>query len=252
MRVRLLALLAAAVVPLSACHGHGHDSDATPGIQGSGTGTTRSYQAADFTAVELRGSDDVDVRTGAAFSVRAEGPSEELDKLKITRVGDTLRIGRIGHDGLSWDDFGHHDRQHVKIYVTLPRLAEASIAGSGDMTVDKVEGAKFAGTSAGSGNLVVGALAVDSADLSIAGSGDVTVKGSAKQLEIDIAGSGSVDGTGLTAQGAKVSIAGSGGARAEVTGPASVSVMGSGDVDLGSGAKCTTSKMGSGDVHCGS
>lgn len=251
MRIRYIALLAVASLPVAACSGRGHAEDSTPGIPGSGSGTSRTFQAADFTGVELRGSDDVDVRTGAAFSVRAEGPSAELDKLKIVRIGDTLRIGRINHDGLSWDDFGHHDGQHVKIYVTLPRLAEASIAGSGDMTVDKVEGAKFAGSSAGSGNLVVGALAVDTADLSIAGSGDMTVKGSARQLGIDIAGSGSVDGSGLKAQGARVSIAGSGDARADVTGPATVSVMGSGDVDLGSGAKCTTSKMGSGDVHCG-
>ena len=251
MRYRLIALLAATAIPLAACHGSSHGGDTTPGIKGSGSGATRTFQAADFTAVELRGSDDVDVRTGAAFSVRAEGPSEELDKLKIVREGNTLRIGRINHDGLSWDDFGHHDGKHVKIYVTLPHLAEASIAGSGDMAIDKVEGAKFAGSSAGSGNMMVAALAVDDADLSIAGSGDMTIKGSAKQLGIDIAGSGSVDGSGLKAQGAKVSIAGSGDARADVTGPATVSVMGSGDVDLGSGAKCSTSKMGSGDVHCG-
>ena len=253
MRFRLLAMLAATAIPLAACHGHSRNSgdDGTPGIKASGSGTTRTFQVADFTGVELRGSDDVDVRTGAAFAVRAEGPSEELDKLKIVREGNTLRIGRINHDGLSWDDFGHHDGKHVKIYVTLPHLAEASIAGSGDMAIDKVEGAKFAGSSAGSGNMMVAALAVDDADLSIAGSGDMTIKGSAKQLGIDIAGSGSVDGTGLKAQGAKVSIAGSGDARADVTGPATVSVMGSGDVDLGSGAKCSTSKMGSGDVHCG-
>jgi len=252
MRLRILGLLAIAL-PIAACHGHGYrDGDTTPGIKGSGSGASRTFPAADFTAVELRGSDDVDVRTGAAFSVRAEGPSDELDKLKIVREGDTLRIGRIDHDGLSWDDFGHHDGRKVKIYVTLPRLAEASVAGSGDMAIDKVDGAKFAGNLAGSGNLTVAALAVDAADLSIAGSGDMTVKGSAKQLGIDIAGSGSVDGSGLKAQGAKVSIAGSGDARADVTGPASVSVMGSGDVDLGSGAKCSTSKMGSGDVHCGS
>jgi hypothetical protein len=66
-----------------------------------------------------------------------------------------------------------------------------------------------------------------------------------------IAGSGDIEAGGVKAEGAEVSIAGSGGIRADVTGPANVSVIGSGDVDLGSRAKCTTSKMGSGDVHCG-
>ncbi|MDH7975423.1 head GIN domain-containing protein [Sphingomonas sp. AR_OL41] len=247
MRILTLAMLTAAL-PLAACHGHGFSGDTTPGIKGSGSGDTRSYQVADFTAVDLRGSDDVEVKTGAGFAVRAEGPSAELDRLKITRTGDTLRIGRIDDGGFHWNS-GNHP---VKVFVTLPRLAAASIAGSGDMSVDKVEGASFSGSTAGSGNLDIAAVAVDSVDLSIAGSGDMRLKGAAKQLRIDIAGSGGVDAAGLKAQGAKVSIAGSGNARADVTGPASVSVMGSGDVDLGAGAKCSTSKMGSGEVHCGS
>ena len=249
MRRAILGLLIAAI-PLTACHGHGRsfEDDGMPGIRGSGSGDTRSYQVADFTGIDLSGSDDVDVKTGPAFSVRAEGPSSELDKLKIARKGDTLRVGRIDQDGFHWGGDSHK----VKIFVTLPRLADANIAGSGNMTIDKVEGAKFSGSIAGSGDLDVAALAVDSADLSTAGSGDMRLKGSAKQLGIDIAGSGSIDARGLKAQGAKVSIAGSGGARADVTGPASVSVVGSGSVDLGAGAKCSTSKIGSGEVHCGS
>ncbi|MFA5966430.1 MAG: head GIN domain-containing protein [Sphingomonas sp.] len=246
MRILTLGLLAAAV-PLTACHGNGFSADPTPGIKGSGSGNARSYQVADFTGVDLRGSDDVVVTAGPGFAVRAEGPSAELDKIKITRVGDTLRIGRINDSGFHWSGGGHP----VKIFVTMPRLTAASIAGSGDMTIDKVEGAKFTASTAGSGDLDVGAVVADSVDLSIAGSGGMRLKGATKQLGIDIAGSGDVDASGLKAQGAKVSIAGSGGVRADVTGPASVSVMGSGDVDLGAGAKCSTSKMGSGDVHCG-
>ena len=52
------------------------------------------------------------------------------------------------------------------------------------------------------------------------------------------------------AQELKVSIAGSGGVRAQSSGTADVSIMGSGDVEIGGGAKCHVSKMGSGDVRC--
>jgi hypothetical protein len=245
--MRLVALIAA--LPLAACSFHSGGSDSKPGVAGSGTGTTRSFAIADFTGVELRGSDDVDVRVGTGFSVRAEGPSEELDKLKIEKVGGTLRVGRIDGNSFHWGG-GDHDK--VKVYVTMPRIAEASIAGSGDMTVDRAEGQSFTGDSAGSGDLDVAAINVETGKFSIAGSGDMTLKGSAKKLTIDIAGSGGVDAPGLTAQGADVSIAGSGSVRADVKGSAAVSVMGSGDVDLGPGAKCATSKMGSGDVKCGS
>ena len=75
----LLALLLTAA-PLAACSVDGDDGG--PGASAAGTGTARTFAVAGFTGVALRGSDDVDVRVGPAFSVRAEGPSAELDKLK--------------------------------------------------------------------------------------------------------------------------------------------------------------------------
>lgn len=253
--MRLAALITAiplALVPLAACSftpDHSDSNDSKPGVTGQGSGTTRSYSVADFTGVDLRGSDDVDVRVGTGFSVRAEGPSEQLDKLKIERVGDTLRVGRINSDGFSWSGGDHGN---VKIFVTMPRIAAASISGSGNMAVDRVEGQSFDGSSAGSGELDIAAITVETGKFSIAGSGDINVKGNAKKLAIKIAGSGGVDAPALTAQGAEISIAGSGGVRATVKGSATVSMVGSGNVDLGPDAKCATSKMGSGDVKCGS
>lgn len=242
--MRLIALIA--ILPVAACS-YAADHDSKPGIAGSGSGSTRSFAVADFTNVDLRGSDNVDVRVGTGFSVRAEGPSSELDKLKIEKVGDTLKVGRIEGNSFHWGG----DHKGVTVFVTMPRIAEANIAGSGDMSVDRVDGQSFTGNSAGSGDLEVAALNVQAGDFSIAGSGNIKAKGSAKHLKLAIAGSGDIDAGGVKAEGAEVSVAGSGGIRADVTGPANVSVVGSGDVDLGSGAKCTTSKMGSGDVHCG-
>jgi len=241
--MRFLVLIAA--LPLMACSFHSDDSDSAPGVQGSGSGSTRTYQVADFSRVELAGSDDVDIRVGTSFSVRAEGDSAELDRLKIEKDGDTLSIGRRGSH-FSW---GSH--KGVKVYVTMPRVAGTSMAGSGDMTIDRVEGDSFSSDGAGSGSLTVGALAVHDAHFSLAGSGDVSAKGNADSLKVDIAGSGDVDAKELTAKGADISIAGSGSVTARVNGQASVSIMGSGDVDLGPNAQCKVSKMGSGGVTCG-
>jgi len=215
------------------------------GVPGSGTGTVRNFAVDNFTGIDLRGSDDVDVRVGSGFSIRAEGPSDELDTLKIEREGDTLKVGRRDRNGFSW---GSHRK--VKVFVTLPRLAAASVAGSGNLAVDRVEGGRFDADVAGSGSLDVRALSVDAAKLAIAGSGDLRAVGTARQLNIDIAGSGSVQAPGLKAQSAHVSIAGSGGVRVRVDGAAKVDLMGSGDVDLGPNARCTVSKMGSGRVRC--
>lgn len=241
MRSFALALL----IPLAAC-GNSFGEDTAPGIAGEGSGGARSYAVTDFTRVALRGPDDVDVRVGGAFSVRAVGDPKVLERLKIEKVGDTLRVGRVRSAGFSLgSDKG------AKIHVTMPRIDAAELAGSGDLAVNRAESERFSAALAGSGDLTLAAVAARSADFSIAGSGRLNAAGAADDLKIDIAGSGDVDAGGLTASRADVSIAGSGDVRAAVNGPAKVSIMGSGNVDLGPKARCTISKMGSGTVRCG-
>lgn len=240
--MRLVALLA---LPLAACSYASSSEMTGTKIAASGSGATRSYAVDDFSKVQLRGSDDVDVRVGTGFSVRAEGPSEELDKLEIVRDGDQLKVGRKSQSGISW---GSHAK--VKVYVTMPRIAAASVAGSGDMAIDRAEGSSFDASVAGSGDLAVAALAVDRASLNIAGSGGLSAAGTTRTLNVSIAGSGDVSARGLKAASASVSIMGSGNLAAAVEGPAKVTIMGSGDAALGPKAQCTTTKMGSGSVTC--
>ncbi|RDE04713.1 head GIN domain-containing protein [Sphingomonas aracearum] len=239
--MRLPLLIAALVLPLGACHG-GTAEDG-PSIAGNGTGNARTFPVTGFTKIELAGADEVDVRVGTGFSVRAEGAEDELEKLRITRDGDALGIGRKRGFGLSGG-------KGLKLFVTMPAIRGVQIAGSGRMTIDRVEGQSFTGESAGAGKLEIGALDTESADFSTAGSGDMTLAGTTRSLDIDIAGAGSIKAQRLVASEAKVSIAGAGDVTATVNGPASVEIMGSGNVDLGAGASCTVNKMGSGEVRC--
>lgn len=217
---------------------------------GSGDQATRSFAASGFDRVSLRGSDDVVVRVGAAESVTASGPEGELERLEVLVKDGELRIGRVKDSG-NWGWNWGRDRKPVVVTVTLPRLQGASVAGSGDMRVDRVQTASFEGAIAGSGNLQIGQLVADAASLRIAGSGDAQVTGQAKSLEISIAGSGSLEADGLSAERAKIKVAGSGDVRAKVSGEADVSIVGSGDVRIAGNPRCRVKKMGSGDVTCG-
>jgi hypothetical protein len=239
-----LLLICAMALPLGACHASWEKKGGHT-VEASGPGAVRTYAATGFTAVDVRGSDDVDIKFADAFSVKAEGGANILDKLEIRVDGSTLRIGRKDSDNWGW-----HNDNGVKISVTMPRLTAASIAGSGNLTADRAEG-DFSGDVAGSGNLKVGEIKGGAVKLDVAGSGNITVAGTATSLDADTAGSGDIDAKGLTATSAKVSVAGSGNVRGTVNGEASVSIMGSGDVDLGGGAKCRVSSMGSGDARCG-
>lgn len=237
------ALAFALLLPIAACGNGWSGDDDAPGVAGTGSGGSRNYAVSDFAQIEQRGPDDVDVRVGSGFSVRAEGDEKVLKQIRIVRDGDRLRIGRTRGFNLN--------SGAVKVYVTMPRIASAGVAGSGNMTIDRVEGTDFRGAVAGSGNLMLGRVTVEALKLSIAGSGNAVARGQAASLNVSIAGSGDVDAGGLSASDAKVNIAGSGSVRAAVDGDASVSIMGSGDVDLGPKARCTIKKMGSGDVRCG-
>lgn len=217
----------------------GDESDSRPG--------TRSWNVRGFDRVALRGSDDVIVRVGPAESVTASGPADALDRLEAEVRDGQLRLGRKKE---GWS-FGWRSKPRPVVFtVTVPRLAGAAVAGSGDMKVDRVQGAAFRGAVAGSGSLAIAALRADTASFDIAGSGDTQVAGQARALDLSIAGSGDFAGQGLRSQAARIKIAGSGDVKATVDGEADVSVMGSGDVDIFGKPVCQVKKMGSGDVRC--
>jgi hypothetical protein len=234
-----VGLLAACNMTAEAQHGESGN--------GSGKASQRSYQVGSFDRISLAGSHNVVVSVGAAPSVRAEGDSELLERLDVRVENGELRIGtRKG----KWSMGFGSQRAALTVYVTAPSLAAASIAGSGDMKVDKVEGGKFAASIAGSGDLDIASLRVGAADFSIAGSGGISGAGNAETTTISVAGSGDIRLEGLEARRAKVSVMGSGDVRAKAMETADVSVMGSGDVELAGTAKCTVNKKGSGDVRC--
>lgn len=237
--MRRYALIA--LFPLAACTGYGNA--AAP----SDASAKRSFAVDGFSAVTTTGPDDVDVRVGSGFSIRAEGDPKELDKLEIVKNGDTLEVRRKPNQGFSW---GGMNNRGVKVYITMPRITAASTTGSGDMAIDHVEGDSFKVDATGSGDLNIAAINVQSVALSLTGSGSITTGGTARAGDFAVKGSGDIDATKLNLAQASVSVMGSGGVKAAVAGPASVNVMGSGDVTLTGGAKCTTNKMGSGDVSC--
>ncbi len=241
MRKSIAAAIAAASAATSAC-GHVHE-------EGAGPSVSRNYQVSNFQEVEVAGPYDVTVRTGGNPGVSAQGSQKLLDRTVVEVQGDKLVIHPEEHHSFFNWSFGSHGK--ASFTVTVPQLAAATIAGSGDIRVDHVRGDRFEGTIAGSGGLNVDSVEVQALKLSISGSGSAkAAAGKAQSAEYSIGGSGDIDAGAVQLQQAKVSIAGSGSVKANATGTADVSIMGAGDVDVSGGAKCSVSKAGSGSVRC--
>jgi hypothetical protein len=238
MSKALVPVIAASAL-LAGCQVHAQDGGPT---------VNKNYSVGNFSAIEVAGPYEVEVRTGSNPSVAARGGEKLLERTIVEVQGDKLVIHPQKQHGFFQWSFGHGGAHFV---VTVPQLHGATIAGSGDIKVDKVAGPAFEGEVAGSGGIDVASMQVQQLKLSIAGSGGVKAgSGTAQNANYDIAGSGDIDAGGVQSQALKVSIAGSGGVKAHASGTADVSIMGSGDVEVSGGAKCNVSKQGSGDVRC--
>ena len=240
MRKAIAAGIVAAAVTVSGC--------ARDRVEEPGPVTERNYPVGAFDKIELAGAYEATVRTGSGPTVHAKGGEKILEQLIVEVEGNTLKIHPRKRNGFNWG-WGN-SKSKIELTITVPSLRSAELAGSGGIRIDKVSGDSFEGGVAGSGAISLDQVDVGSLKLGIAGSGDARAAGKARTVAYEIAGSGEIDGKGVVAEDADVSIAGSGGVSVHATKTANVDIAGSGDVNVTGGAKCTTSKAGSGDVHC--
>lgn len=217
--------------------------------ESAGATVDRQYQVGEFEQIEVAGPYQVEVRTGPNASVSARGAEQLLERTVVEVEDGRLSIhprkeGWFGNRG--WKTTGK-----ASFTVTVPALSAATIAGSGQIRIDRIRGDRFEGSVAGSGDIDVETVEVQHLKLAIAGSGDIRAgRGRAARASYEIAGSGAVEAGAVEVSEVKVSIAGSGGVNGRATGSANVDIGGSGDVSLTGGAKCSVSKMGSGNVRC--
>lgn len=233
--------LAIAALALAACSANGKSEDRDPGPE-----VKRSFQVAAFDRLSVAGPYDVKVVSGGQPGVSATGGEALLDDTEVVVEDGELKIRPKKRDGIRFN----WTRGKAVFTVNAAALKAAEIAGSGDVSVDRVAG-DFEGGIAGSGGLKLASVEGGKLKLGIAGSGGVTAAGKADSVELEIAGSGGIDAAGVAARTASVSIAGSGSVKTNASQSADVTIMGSGNVLVQGGAKCNVTKHGSGNVSCG-
>ena len=203
----------------------------------------RSFPVSDFSEIVLAGSPDVTVTTGGRAAVVATGSDSDLDRLDIKVDGKRLLIGTKPG---SWN---WSSRDGVKIRVSVPTLAAATISGSGDIRVDRVNG-PFAGRISGSGEMELPSVDSPTFSLAISGSGDMEAAGRCGTGSLSVTGSGDIDASRLTCGTLTATTTGSGDIDARSTDTATLRVTGSGDITVTGGARCTTKTTGSGTTRC--
>lgn len=214
--------------------------------QPSGPPVDRDFAVAEFDRMEVHGPYAVEVTTGSPASAQATGPEAALDDLKVEVRNGTLRIEPRERGSRNW-----RDGEPVRLAIRVPRLVAVTLAGSGEVAVDRIAGESFDAALNGSGDLRIGSVPVRRLKAALAGSGDLSIgSGEAEDAGYSLAGSGDIAASGVRAADATVDLAGSGDVHVQATRTARIAIVGSGDARVSGGARCTVSKVGSGEAHC--
>lgn len=215
-------------------------------VEGDGVAARDSRAVASLQGLEVGGGMVVDVRVGPAPSLVVEADSNLLPLIRTEAAGDLLRIT---------SERELRSRNPIHIAYTVPRLTELRTSGSGRVTVNGLNGApitvrkngsgvtELAGRVAridaqangsgnlegqgleagsaklkvsGSGQLTIGRVTGDYAEIELNGSGRVRASGSVRSLNVRVNGSGSADLAGLGSEQADLVTNGSGGITANV------------------------------------
>jgi hypothetical protein len=202
---------------------------------------------------------ELDTSGSIPSQITLAGPDKIIisdgEELSITldgdaEAGEALRFDLDGDElTIARDSKVYKGSKHAIVRITLPSPEALTVAGSGTIEAESMAGDAEIDI-AGSGKINVSSLTAQRLSVDIAGAGDVTAAGTAERLSVGIAGSGDVDLKQLKAVNVSVEIAGSGDVEVASDGEVKADIAGSGDVTVIGSAKCSLNKAGSGSLTC--
>jgi hypothetical protein len=211
------------------------------GAHGNGERAEEVREVAKFVKVRSNAELDVQIVQADEQVLSLSLDSNLLDLVRTRVDGETLHIETT--ESIGDTVRGPHLR------LTVPTLAAAKLAGSGDLFVELDQPEQpFDLYLSGSGDArFSGRAAAMGAFLS--GSGDIRLLGETSDVELAVSGSGDIHARDLNAESASIALYGSGDISASVSQSALVSLSGSGDVDIYGGAEVAIDdRSGSGDI----
>lgn len=234
MRSRSIALLTGTLAASAALVGCG------PVITNQGEPVTEERSISDVTEVRLQTSGNLTLAVGDEPSLTVTAGKNVLDHLTTDVSGDALVLDTDG----SWGNHGAIDYA-----LTLPRLTDLTVAGSGDVRGQLAQGETLSVTIKGSGDVRLDEVDAVEFRVSISGSGDVQLDGSASRQDVEVKGSGDYDGLGLDTQEAVVDVAGSGNVEVRVSDRLDATIAGSGSVRYEGDPRVNSTTRGSGSIE---
>jgi hypothetical protein len=193
-------------------------------INGNGKIVTEIRKVTKAEKIKLEGSFDVEITQGETTSLSIETDENLQSYIIVSENDNQVLLKEKSNYNLKSD-------QPIKVKITTPKLSKISLSGSGTITGKN----KFTGMDklnislSGSGDINFEINTPD-LDVDIAGVGSLILSGETKNARFDIAGSGNCDATNLKTENTKVNVAGVGTVKVFADVLLDVNVAGSGTV----------------------
>lgn len=183
---------------------------ATPAF--AGETIRQTYELQDFSAIEISGAYELDVKVGGDYSVAISGHEDEMARTEISVRKGALVLGSKKRLHRANDHDGHNG---LTATVTLPALDRLSVSGVVDADISGVDAGAF--------------------EVNLSGVGDVTITGRCKRLDARVSGVGELNAKALECAEADIALSGMGEAsvfaremaKAEVSGMGEINIYGS-------------------------
>lgn len=217
-------------------------------IQGNGKVVTKEYQFSDFDEISFSGSAEFTYeQSEAAPSVTVTIDENLLEYIEVKVSGKELKVYPKKEGMLK---SSYQLRPTVfKIRGNSKQLEEVSSSGSGNFVVNGPLNSKELELNlAGSGSITINALQTDELEGNVAGSANLILKGKVCEAKYNIAGSGNVKAGDCESEEVNGNIAGSGNLEVYVTGELKGNIVGSGNIYYKGDPKVMSSCIGSGKV----
>lgn len=214
-------------------------------ITGNGNLKKETREVSGFTGIVVAGNENVKLTYGKADKITVEGDENLLPYIETVVENNNLVIRGKDKSNLK-------TRNKIIVYVSLTKLSELRVSGSGNITGDgdfSNNGETNIAVS-GSGNINVGISSFDDTKIAISGSGNVTLKGkSTNNIEATISGSGNIDCSDVSCNNVSAHVSGSGNIKVYANKSIEAKVSGSGNIYYkGSATNISLKSSGSGKI----
>lgn len=214
-------------------------------VTGNGNMKKETREVSGFTGIALSGNMNVQLSYGSLNSITVEGDENVLPYIETNVEDGVLQVRTKNKTSIN-------TRNKLMVYVSLTKLTELKVSGSGNITGngDFSNDGKTNIALSGSGNINVGMNSFNETAIAISGSGNVTLKGkSTNKIEAAISGSGNIDCSDIVCNDVSAHVSGSGNIKVFANKSIDAKVSGSGSIYYkGSATNINLKSSGSGKI----